>query len=144
MSRPMPAAEDERAIGRLLYLYAQALDRRQRDQLLSLFVPEGKLLGSRVQCIGHKGLATLTDRLARFRKTRHVVHNWIVDVDGDAASGEVYCTAWHVYDDDLGRSKSMNLHIRYHDRYLKRDGVWYFDERQVESDFSQFVDVEAE
>ena len=85
---------------------------------------------------GHDDLATATTFLARYAKTFHFVGNSIYEIDGDNATGEVYCVARHlrVRDDD---TTDFVWFIRYIDRYERRDGTWLIADRTLRVDWTE-------
>jgi hypothetical protein len=70
-----------------------------------------------------------------YEKTQHLVANQLVEIDGDRASGETYCTAHHIYRVD-GAPMNLTMFIRYQDRWLREGGRWWFEQRRL------FVDWE--
>jgi hypothetical protein len=118
---------DVLAIGRLSLEYASALDRRDLALLLGAFDGEDARLVASETFAGAQGLAVLLDRLAtRWPTTFHFVGNTRVDVDGDGAIGEVYCSARHRDDEQV-----LTMHIRYDDDYRRRGGRWKIVTRRV-------------
>jgi hypothetical protein len=65
-----------------------------------------------------------------YRRTAHMMSNHLVEVQGEAATGEVLCTARHLSADpqDAG---SINVIIRYRDRYARQDGAWLIADRRI-------------
>jgi hypothetical protein len=60
----------------------------------------------------------------------HVVSNHRVEVDGDRASGVVYCLAHHNTVCD-GVPHNLVMTIRYHDRYRRTAAGWRFEHRKI-------------
>ena len=58
--------------------------------------------------------------------TTHMMTNHLVDIEGDRATGEVLCTARH-----LEGETSINVIIRYIDRYAKAGAEWRIADRQI-------------
>lgn len=127
---------DEREIRDLSHRYAIALDRNDRAEWRALFAEDIAFeSGGSV-----RGLAEVLDipgdQLQRYEKTLHSVTTQLVRLDGDTASGEVYCIAHHIYRDthQYGRFPfhlSHDFLIRYEDEYARRDGRWVFTRRRV-------------
>jgi hypothetical protein len=46
-----------------------------------------------------------------------------LEIDGDRASSETYCVAYHYYDLD-GEQQQYVMGIRYEDELRRRDGTW--------------------
>jgi SnoaL-like domain len=57
-------------------------------------------------------------------------------LDGDAATGESYTIAHHLYTED-GERKIMIASLRYLDTFAKIDGSWSFAERKLILDWSE-------
>ncbi|GAB7069412.1 nuclear transport factor 2 family protein [Mycobacterium hodleri] len=67
-----------------------------------------------------------------FERTFHAVHNHVIAVDGDHATGLTYCTARHLLrkaDDSL---EVILAPIQYHDDYRLTDEGWKFSRRELE------------
>src|SRR5262245_56844816 len=61
--------------------------------------------------------------LAIFESTMHVLGNVSIELDGDAARVESYCTAHHVFPPQApGGARDMVLGLRYLDRFERRGG----------------------
>jgi ketosteroid isomerase-like protein len=110
--------------------YAVAMNHRDLDQLVSLFVDDVRV---GADAIGHDALRADFDRQLRaigvtiLQVTNHVID---VDVDqsglvGDTASGIVSCRGEIEIDDAW-----IVQQIEYHDTYARRDGRWRFVRRR--------------
>ncbi len=139
-------AVDVTAIRALAYQYASGVDRRDREGFLSAFRaaatlrvhrsgPDGDELVSTFT--GHDELARVPELITRYARTFHFVGNHLCDINGDVATGEVYCTARHLTLDAQGDTDYVML-IRYRDVY-RRDpgGPWLIDDRGVFVDWSE-------
>ena len=133
-------AETEAELRRLANLYARAMDRNEPalldDILTDDIVLEGP--GFRID-----GLAASRNNPALLKQmylmTQHVVHNQTVDVSGDEAAGETYCTASHVLrpaSEGEGHA-ALVWAIRYQDRFRRVDGSWRFSGRTLIVDWSE-------
>jgi ketosteroid isomerase-like protein len=86
---------------------------------------------------GHEALGAIPDMLSRYDKTFHFLGNHRYSVDGDTASGEVYCMAHHLTNDVHGATDFIML-IRYLDTYRKgADGAWRIAAREVRPDWTE-------
>ena len=146
----MPDDTDVREIADRLALralgeqYAWAVDRRDRDAFLAVFHPDAVLvlLDHKDPTVvtatrrGHEELADITELIARYDKTFHFVGTARYEVDGDRASGEVYCLAHHLTANRHGGTDYVML-IRYQDTYSRRDGRWAIDERRLITDWTE-------
>lgn len=116
--------EAQLGIQQIVARYAVALDARDLDALVALFV-EG------VECgrwgTGREALRRFYDTvLRRFYRSQHLVCGHVIDrVDADHATGTVYCRAEH---EDQGRWIVMA--ICYFDSYERQNGQWKFVRRK--------------
>lgn len=135
--------EDRVALRDLVEAYARCADRIDGEGLASLFLPEGVLRIVRrgveeepAQRIGREEIATAIKRLDRYVATMHFVGNHYVTVDGDTATGEVYCVAHHL----VGESGSQIDHvmiIRYQDQYQREADGWKIAVRELRVDWTE-------
>jgi hypothetical protein len=72
------------------------------------------------------GIASIPALLARYDQTFHFVGLHRIVVDGDAATGDVYCDAHH----RTGR-RDLVMHIHYEDRYRRGADGWRIGRRDV-------------
>ncbi len=103
--------------------YALAVDTRNLDDLVELFVPDVQIGKDRY---GRDQLKQwMTDALSRLDRTIHLVANHILNFrDADHASGVVYCR------DEVEANGQWTVgHLQYWDQYERRDGRWYFVRR---------------
>ena len=110
-------------IRQLAHRYALAIDTRNLDDLVELFVDD-------VQVGRHgSGRAVLRawflDALSRIDASIHFVGNHVIDFeDSDHATGIVYCR------DEVERRVDWgNGYIQYWDQYERRNGRWHFVRR---------------
>src|SRR5262245_24948124 len=138
------ALADQLALRSLAEAYAAGVDRRDADLFLSAFHPDGELLlldysdpsvvrGTRR---GHAELGDVTELIAQYEKTFHFLGNTRYELDGDRATGEVYCLAHHLNPNRHGGTDWVML-IRYQDTYSRRDGRWGIDERRLITDWTE-------
>lgn len=128
MSDPMNAIERVVAteeIRRLAYRYADALDRRDLDQLVSLYRPDARF--------GPHGegpeacRAFFRESLVEIGISVLLVANHLVEFDDvDNATGTVWT---HGFIDDHDEGFIQQL-IKYDDRYVRVDGEWRFTRRR--------------
>ena len=135
---------DQLALRSLGEQYARAVDRHDRDAFLSVFHPDGVLVlldhadPEKVTATlrGHAELANVTERIQVYERTFHFVGNTTYELDGDRATGEVYCLAHHLNRNRHGGTDHVML-IRYQDTYSRRDGRWGIDERRLITDWTE-------
>ena len=112
------------AIQQLPIRYAIAVDSRDMDGWVDLFVPD-------VHC-GRRGngrdvlKSIITPAVRTFYRSVHQICGHRIEFDdADHAHGVVYCRAEH---EDNG--KWVIMAIAYFDNYERRDGEWFFVRRQ--------------
>ncbi len=116
-------ARDE--IRQLAYRYAQAIDRRDADLMVSLYTPTARF-GSYGE--GHEALRALTiGSLEGIGLAVLLIGNHVIDfADPHHATGQVWCRG---YIDDHAEGFIEQM-IRYDDRYVYEDGKWLFVSRK--------------
>ena len=114
-------ARDE--IRQLAYRYALAIDSRDLDGLVSLFVPDVRVGGGRQ---GRDALRAFFDQsLREIGVSILFVGNHLIDFDGpDRARGVVYCRG-QIQDGE----KWIEQAIQYRDVYARQGGAWLFVRR---------------
>ena len=122
-------------IRQLAYRYALAVDSRDLDALVELFVPDVRVGRD---ATGRDALREwFVSHLRRMRVSVHFVGNHIIDFDdANQASGVVYCR------DEVEMPDAREWRIgmvQYWDSYARRDGTWYFERRR----FHRWYGVDA-
>ncbi|MCX4095765.1 nuclear transport factor 2 family protein [Nocardia sp. alder85J] len=129
LANRLARAEARFEIGQLPIRYALAVDQRDIDTWLSLFVPDVRLgrHGSGREALRDQ----IEPQLRWFYRSIHLICGHRIELgpdlddDGpDTASGQVYCRAEHEVND-----RWVVMAIRYDDRYRRVDGEWLFDRR---------------
>jgi len=120
--------EDELQLRDLAFRYARMMDRRRFDWLPQVFAEDGELIGPGYEMKGHEQMHQGLKGLEQFSATLHGVLNTYFDIDGDAATGEVYCVANHVYEKE-GMPFKLDMGIRYEDRYTRQANGWVIARR---------------
>lgn len=116
--------ESTLAIQQLPIRYAIAVDGRDMDSWLSLFVED-------VNCgrhgTGREALRKFIEpAVTGFYRSQHFICGHRIEFsDADNATGAVYCRAEHEDGDNW-----VVMAICYFDAYTRRDGQWYFVRRQ--------------
>ncbi len=140
-----PTEEADRlAIRELVDAYAHCADRRDAEGQKSLFTEDTHFVvymggqGSEPTQVldGREALTPLFDDLNRYQATMHFNGQSTVALDGDRATGESYCIAHHLFTDS-GERKLMVAWLRYADMFVKADGAWLFDERNLYVDWTE-------
>jgi len=115
--------EDRLDIEQLAVRYALAVDDRDIEGWVGLFVPDVRV-GRHNR--GRDALREyITPQLRSFYRSIHQIAGHRVElITDDSAVGTVYCRAEH----EVGEQWIV-VAIRYDDTYRKIDGNWYFDKR---------------
>jgi hypothetical protein len=66
---------------------------------------------------------------------RHVIANVLIELSGDKAHSESYCQAWQ-WRRESGGVLERVMHLRYIDRFERRDGNWLIAHRVVAVDWT--------
>jgi 3-phenylpropionate/cinnamic acid dioxygenase small subunit len=123
--------EDKLAVTELLYRYAELIDAGDFDGVGAL-LGQGSFMGVAGAGSIAKLFATTTRRFPDFDdtpRTRHLVLNPIVDVDGDTATARsTFCV--------VQQTETIALQPivvgRYADAFARGESGWYFTERIVD------------
>ncbi len=132
---------DRLAISDLVHAYAQGVDRRDPDAVARLFTEDGTFIayaepGATEPTSRSQGTAEITRAIAmarHYRSTTHTIGNHVAAVDGDGATAETRCVAYHVLGDE-GSETLLVWHIRYLDTYVRRPEGWRILERVLRVD----------
>jgi hypothetical protein len=81
--------------------------------------------------------------IEQYEATQHCVHNQLVELRGDRASGETYCVARHLYT-RAGVRRKLDMGVRYQDEYVRRGGAWRIARRELVLDWTQDLPLEQE
>lgn len=138
---------DRLAIRELVDRYARAADRVDGEGAAALFTEQGALRiferGTEApvrERIGREAIATAFAGLSRYDVTLHVVANHLIELDGDAATGETYCLAHHVRTIGEGDDAHPSDHlmaIRYLDTYERTVQGWRIAQRHLQLEFTE-------
>ncbi len=140
----MPVSlEDRTALQELTFRYARAVDRREYAAFASLFTADGLLCGPGYAMKGRAEIERGIAKIEQYQRTQHCVHNQLVDVRGDAASGETYCVARHVYEKN-GVARKLDMGVRYQDEYRREPGGWRIARRELVLDWTQDLPLNLE
>src|SRR5215213_9301584 len=120
LARRLDRIESQLAIAQLPVRYAMAVDSRDLDTWVSLFVPDVQVGRSKK---GREALRRYIEPLVRgFTRSIHQIVGHRIDLDphdADRASGATYCRAEHEVDD-----RWIVMAICYFDTYRRADGQW--------------------
>jgi SnoaL-like domain len=136
-------AADRLAIRELVEAYAHCADRCDARTQMSLFTANthfvvymnAKDLTPSQELHSREALAPVFAELNKYDATTHFVgQSTIFTLTADRATGEAYCLAHHVTVSD-GKRRLMLASLRYHDTFVKVDGMWLFAERLLYVDW---------
>ena len=138
---PLTGAEaaDRLAIRELVDEYAHCADRRDAQGQMALFTEDTHFVvyldagnpQPTQELRGRQSLAPVFDDLSAYVATMHFNGQCTIELDGDQATGESYCLAYHLAVAEDGSRTLMIASIRYLDTMVKRDGTWLFAARRL-------------
>ena len=139
----MPA-DDIVELNQLAYRYAAAVDACDVSAFQSVFASDANLRVYRAgadapytDLKGHDQLALIPKAMrGMYLRTAHMMTNHLVDVRGNAATGEVLCIARHLSADPNDQT-ALNIIIRYRDRYIRLPEGWRISEREIRFQWSE-------
>lgn len=134
--------EDRLALQELSARYARAVDRRDYAAFVALFAADAVLCGPGYAMQAHAEIERGIRLIEQYETTQHCVHNQLVELRGDAASGEVYCVARHVYTQQ-GVKRKLDMGVRYQDEYRRERGSWRFARRELVLDWTQDLPLQG-
>lgn len=114
------------AIQQLPYRYGVAIDSRDMDMMVDLFVPDVRVGQGKV---GRQALkAWYTRTMSRHQASCHFIGNHMIDFDdADHAHGIVYCHDELDHPDD---GEWVQGQLQYWDTYRRVEGEWCFERRK--------------
>ncbi len=128
---------DKSALRDLAENYAKGADRRDKALWSAVLAEDCVIEGPGFSIEGREANLHSIDFLGRnFVSTLHRVHNQTVEISGDSASGETYCTASHRIAGD-GGDTILDWHIRYQDQFRREAGGWRFTRRALVVDWEE-------
>jgi hypothetical protein len=123
---------------RLVDEYAIAADNFDTARYASLFTDDATFTATAqggaapfIAAHGREEISKVPDANRMFEQLFHAVHNHVVDVDGELATGITYCVARHVIRTEKGH-EVLVLPLRYHDEYAKTTSGWKFRSRSCQ------------
>jgi uncharacterized protein YchJ len=137
-------AADRLAIRELFDAYAHCADRRDAEGQKALFTLDtrfavfmsGEGTDATYVVEGREALTPIFADLNQYEATTHFNGQSTISLDGDHATGESYTIAHHLFTRD-GERQIMIASLRYLDRFVKINGAWYFEERNLILDWSE-------
>ena len=129
------------AIKALSVLYSRACDRLDRELLERVYWPDGGDDHGAFKGSAPDYIDWVMNLLAGWTSSHHDNGNFVIELDGHRATGEVHWTGYYRYDID-GQPHDQVAAGRYLDRYEKRFGEWRIAYRTCISEFSRVTPVE--
>ena len=133
--------EDHIEIQRLMYRYARCADRKDYAGFSDVFCEDAVFdyMGEAVTPLS--AIRDMMLALQKYKSTQHQVQNTLYDVDGDIATGETYCLASHLFDDN-GVETKIDMGITYQDRLTRTPLGWRIQHRRFNLLWSQTSPVD--
>lgn len=131
------------AIKQLSLLYSRACDRLDRELLERVYWPDGGDDHGSFKGTAPEYIDWVMDLLAGWTSSHHDNGNFLIDLQGKQATGEVHWTGYYRYDID-GVPHDQLSAGRYLDRYEKRLGEWRIAYRTCISEWTRVTSVETD
>lgn len=130
----MNVTADGPALSNLLHRYAELVDTGDFAGVGALFErARVHMAGPGSDAVSGDTVATVMRRFVRLYdgvpRTRHIVTNSIIDVDGHTASARSYYVVLQIV-----AAPEVIVTGRYHDRFARDGDGWYFTERVIHVD----------
>ena len=128
---------DREALRDLRYRYHECINEAQMAEIPDLFTEDGELDFAHLdKAKGREQIKAFFSGLGRDRsapdsrrglyRVRQFIHNHVLKVTGDHATGYAYLEAKPVYN-----GESYVVAARYNDEYVKREGRWRFSKMNL-------------
>jgi len=131
---------DRIEISELINNYSRYADRREPQKQANLFTDDATIEiyhtepgnNNKPDTIlrGKKEFITGFETLKKYDVTMHFNGQSTIHINGDSATGEVYCLAHHLWTEN-GKRMLMVMGIRYYDTYVHRNDEWLFAKREL-------------
>jgi len=119
------------AIQRLMYRYAACADRKDYAGFGEVFCDDAIFDFSGRLVEGIEAIRQMMLALEKYSLTQHQVFNVLYDVAGDEASGETYCLASHLLQEE-GATVKLDMGIIYRDVLRRMPGGWRIARRDFD------------
>lgn len=128
---------DEAAVRALVHAYCERLDAGDFDGVAALFTRGAFRSPAGTELVGAAAVRRMYDAVIAYDdgtpRTKHVLGTVTVAVDGDAGTATAR-SHFTVYQQTPTLPLQPVLAGRYHDRFVRADGQWWFEERMVRPD----------
>lgn len=139
MSNVLARIAEEMALRRTAEIYALGADRKDKTLWREVLADDCRIEGPGFAINGAEANLQSIDSLAKlFRGTLHKVHNQVVKIDGNKATGETYCTAEHLMKES---DQVLRWSIRYLDEWRREEQTWRFTLRRLIVEWEELVQV---
>jgi len=129
-------------IEQVILALARATDRRDVEAIRRCYHADARDDHGAFQGSGAEFADWVPKALGLFAATQHVLSPPRIELDGDVAHAETYCTAHHLYPpSDPGGERDSIMGLRYLDRFERRGGVWRIARRCCVWDYSYIVPI---
>lgn len=132
--------EDRHEIAELRYEYCYRVDAFDYEGFTALFTDDARIeFGPAGVYEGRNGVRGFVETVVggEYDFLSHMVHNPIIDVDGDTATGQWYFEVPYVAS---GGDTDGWIQGRYDEQYRRVDGTWRFAE--IVADFNYITDYQ--
>ena len=128
---------DEMAIRDLVHEYCARLDAGDFDGVAALFARGAFRSPAGTNLVGADAVRTMYDAVLRYDdgtpRSKHVIGTVLVEIAPDRSTARAR-SHFVVMQQAPGRPLLPVLSGRYHDRLVRQDGAWWFEERMVRPD----------
>jgi hypothetical protein len=115
----------------LALLYARYVDDKQFDNMALIMVDDVKMGSSGFASSNLEEFKEQLKFLDTFSATMHIIGNQLGEWEGDNYSGETYCVASHIYENE-GVPHKMEMGIRYKDKISAVGDTYKYTERYLD------------
>ncbi len=119
---PWAALADKQAIYEVILRYCRGIDRLDLELVRSCYHPGAIDHHTNFEGNRDEFVVWVEGALRLLAGTMHLVGNHLVEIDGDRARCETYCTAFHWADPATSTLENVTTGIRYVDRFERRGG----------------------
>ena len=131
---------DLREIERVILRLARATDRRDSEAILACYHPDAEDDHGAFRGSAAEFAAWVPQTLAIFEATQHFLSPPRIELEGEVARCETYCTAHHLFPPEApGGARDAIMGLRYVDRFERRDGAWRIARRTCVWDYTYLV-----
>lgn len=135
----MSLEQDEKELLQLGLRYARACDTHDAAEFAEIFTEDGEIVSPKHTMTGRDQIVAIVPTALKqmYLRTMHLVHNNMVWIDGDTATGETYCIAHHLTSVGGGKATDYVMAITYANQYRKEGGRWRFSHRKLNLNWTE-------